>query len=145
MARAHPCAPDDGPGEPVILLTIGEPDQPTPDELIDATHRALQAGRTGYSSGRGESAVLQALAAKYSARSGRTVGSRPVHLGAGHAERAVPAADGAGGNGRRSAGGRPLLRHLPRPGAIATGAVTVPVALRESAASGSTPTTWRAP
>lgn len=62
-------------GEAVILLTIGEPDQPTPAELIDAAHRAMQAGRTGYSSGRGESSVLKALAAKYSARTGRTVGS----------------------------------------------------------------------
>lgn len=62
-------------GEPVILLTIGEPDQPTPDELVDATHRALKAGRTGYSSGRGERGVLQALAARYSARTGRSVGS----------------------------------------------------------------------
>lgn len=62
-------------GEPVILLTIGEPDQPTPDELIAATHRALLAGRTGYSNGRGEAPVLQALAAKYSARSGRAVGA----------------------------------------------------------------------
>lgn len=62
-------------GEAVILLTIGEPDQPTPDELVDATHRALKAGRTGYSSGRGERGVLQALAARYSARTGRRVGS----------------------------------------------------------------------
>ena len=62
-------------GEAVILLTIGEPDQPTPAELIDATHRAQLAGRTGYSNGRGEPAVLKALAAKYSARSGRTIGS----------------------------------------------------------------------
>jgi arginine:pyruvate transaminase len=62
-------------GDPVILLTIGEPDQPTPAELIAATHRALQAGRTGYSNGRGEAPVLQALAAKYSARSGRSVGA----------------------------------------------------------------------
>jgi arginine:pyruvate transaminase len=62
-------------GEPVILLTIGEPDQPTPDALIAATHRALLGGRTGYSNGRGEAPVLQALAAMYSARSGRTVGA----------------------------------------------------------------------
>jgi arginine:pyruvate transaminase len=47
-------APDDGQGRAVILLTIGEPDQPTPDELIAATCTALKAGRTGYSSGRGE-------------------------------------------------------------------------------------------
>lgn len=62
-------------GEAVILLTIGEPDQPTPGELIATTQRALQAGRTGYSSGRGESAVLQALAHKYSLRTGRSIGS----------------------------------------------------------------------
>lgn len=62
-------------GEAVILLTIGEPDQPTPGELIATTHRALRAGRTGYSSGRGESAVLQALAHKYSLRTGRSIGS----------------------------------------------------------------------
>ena len=62
-------------GEAVILLTIGEPDQPTPPELVEATERALRAGRTGYSSGRGEPAVLRALAAKYTARSGRTVGT----------------------------------------------------------------------
>lgn len=61
-------------GERVILLTIGEPDQPTPVELIAATERALRAGRTGYSGGRGEAAVLQALAARYSARSGRAIG-----------------------------------------------------------------------
>jgi arginine:pyruvate transaminase len=62
-------------GEAVILLTIGEPDRPTPGGLIATTHRALQAGRTGYSSGRGESAVLQALAHKYSLRTGRSIGS----------------------------------------------------------------------
>jgi arginine:pyruvate transaminase len=62
-------------GEAVILLTIGEPDQPTPVALVEAAHRALQAGRTGYSSGRGEPAVLQALAAKYSLRTGRHIGS----------------------------------------------------------------------
>ena len=62
-------------GEAVILLTIGEPDQPTPPELIAATHQALLAGRTGYSNGRGEVPVLRALAAKYSARSGRAVGT----------------------------------------------------------------------
>lgn len=63
-----------GRGEPVILLTIGEPDLPTPADLIAATHRALLAGRTGYSNGRGEARVLQALAARYSGRSGRAVG-----------------------------------------------------------------------
>lgn len=62
-------------GEPVVLLTIGEPDQPTPAALVDATHRALLAGRTGYSNGRGEARVLQALSAMYTARTGRAVGT----------------------------------------------------------------------
>ncbi|MFT3818729.1 MAG: pyridoxal phosphate-dependent aminotransferase [Rubrivivax sp.] len=62
-------------GEAVILLTIGEPDRPTPPELIEAAERALRAGRTGYSNGRGEPAVLRALAAKYTARSGRAIGT----------------------------------------------------------------------
>mgnify|MGYP000991671779 CR=1 FL=1 len=62
-------------GDAVILLTIGEPDQPTPAELVDAAHRAMLGGRTGYSSGRGEASVLKALAARYSARTGRVIGS----------------------------------------------------------------------
>ena len=61
-------------GEPVILLTIGEPDEPTPPALVDAACDALRAGRTGYSNGRGEPAVLRALAARYSARTGRAFG-----------------------------------------------------------------------
>jgi arginine:pyruvate transaminase len=61
-------------GESVILLTIGEPDEPTPSALVDAACAAMQAGRTGYSNGRGEPAALRALAARYSARTGRSVG-----------------------------------------------------------------------
>jgi len=61
-------------GEPVILLTIGEPDEPTPPALVDAACDALRTGRTGYSNGRGEPAVLRALAARYSARTGRAIG-----------------------------------------------------------------------
>ena len=62
-------------GEPVILLTIGEPDEPTPPALVDAACDARRAGRTGYSNGRGEPAVLRALAARYSARTGRAIGT----------------------------------------------------------------------
>lgn len=62
-------------GEPVILLTIGEPDQPTPPELLQVAKQALDAGRTGYSNGRGEAGVLQALSQRYTRRSGRPVGS----------------------------------------------------------------------
>ncbi|MDP4032804.1 MAG: pyridoxal phosphate-dependent aminotransferase [Pseudorhodobacter sp.] len=65
-------------GQPVIELTIGEPDVPTPPELIATATRAMQAGRTGYSNGRGEPALLHALAARYTARRGRVIGSDQV-------------------------------------------------------------------
>ena len=58
-------------GKPVIELTIGEPDVPTPDTIIAATVDALTRGRTGYSNGRGEPNLLEALASRYSARRGR--------------------------------------------------------------------------
>ncbi|MEO1397544.1 MAG: pyridoxal phosphate-dependent aminotransferase [Pseudomonadota bacterium] len=60
-------------GAEMIELTIGEPDVPTPPALIDVAHRAMQAGRTRYSSGKGEPALLAAVAQKYAKRSGRNV------------------------------------------------------------------------
>jgi arginine:pyruvate transaminase len=65
-------------GEEVIELTIGEPDVPTPDALLDAAAGAMRAGRTGYSNGRGEPAIVAALAARYSARRGRPIGRDQV-------------------------------------------------------------------
>lgn len=118
-------------GEAVILLTIGEPDQPTPTELIEAAERALRAGRTGYSNGRGEAAVLQALAAKYSARTGRTVGPDQFIW--------VPGTQSALFlllMGLVESGDEVLLAdpcYATYHGLVrATGAVTVPVALRET-------------
>ena len=61
-------------GREVILLTVGEPDVPTPPPLRAAAEAALRAGRTGYSDGRGEPGLLAALAARYSARLGRPIG-----------------------------------------------------------------------
>jgi arginine:pyruvate transaminase len=60
-------------GEPVIELTIGEPDVPTPARYADAAARAMAAGRTGYSNGRGEPGVVAALAARYTTRRGREI------------------------------------------------------------------------
>lgn len=60
-------------GKPVIELTIGEPDVEPDPRLLEACADAMRAGRTRYSDGRGEPAVLDALAAKYSARSGRRI------------------------------------------------------------------------
>ncbi|KPQ08392.1 MAG: arginine:pyruvate transaminase [Rhodobacteraceae bacterium HLUCCA12] len=61
-------------GLEVINLTIGEPDVPTPGSLIDAAARAMAAGRTGYSNGRGEPALLRALSDRYSRMTGRAIG-----------------------------------------------------------------------
>jgi arginine:pyruvate transaminase len=57
-----------GQGRDVIELTIGEPDLPPEPALFDLAYRAMQAGRTRYSNGRGEPGLLQALAARYSKR-----------------------------------------------------------------------------
>lgn len=55
-------------GVPVIELTIGEPDLPPDRALLDEAARAMYAGRTKYSNGRGEPAVLAALVEKYRKR-----------------------------------------------------------------------------
>ncbi|MCK8485079.1 pyridoxal phosphate-dependent aminotransferase [Aliiroseovarius sp. S2029] len=62
----------------VIELTIGEPDVPTPPALIDAAAAAMQAGRTGYSNGRGEPGLRSALAERYTHRTGRAISADQV-------------------------------------------------------------------
>ncbi len=58
-------------GADLVEMTIGEPDVPTPQELRDAAASALQAGRTGYSNGRGEAGLCAAIASAYTATRGR--------------------------------------------------------------------------
>ena len=58
-------------GRDIIRLTIGEPDVPAPDTLQQDATRAMRAGRTGYSDGRGEIGLRRALADHYAARRGR--------------------------------------------------------------------------
>jgi arginine:pyruvate transaminase len=60
-------------GHPIIELTIGEPDVATPPELLQAASGAMMAGRMGYSNGQGEPGLVQALAARYTARRGRLI------------------------------------------------------------------------
>jgi arginine:pyruvate transaminase len=55
-------------GEDIIELTIGEPDVKPDQALLDEATRAMHAGRTRYSNGRGEPPVLKALVEKYSKR-----------------------------------------------------------------------------
>ena len=65
-------------GQEVIALTIGEPDVPPPDELLDKANAAMRGGRVGYSNGRGEPGLLAALAARYTKRTGRSIGPNQV-------------------------------------------------------------------
>ena len=58
-------------GEDVILLTVGDPDQPPPQSVIEATVEALRAGRTGYSGILGFPALRAAIAARVERRTGR--------------------------------------------------------------------------
>lgn len=55
-------------GTEIIELTIGEPDLPPDEMLLAECARAMHAGRTRYSNGRGEPAVLKALTDKYRKR-----------------------------------------------------------------------------
>ncbi|WP_291732073.1 pyridoxal phosphate-dependent aminotransferase [Leisingera sp. F5] len=61
-------------GADLVEMTIGEPDVPTPPDLIETAAQAMQAGRTGYSDGRGEARLRAALAEAYSASRGRVFG-----------------------------------------------------------------------
>ena len=65
-------------GREVIDLTIGNPDVATPPDLVEAAALAMRAGRTTYSSGRGEPGLREVLAARYSTRAGRPVGADQV-------------------------------------------------------------------
>jgi arginine:pyruvate transaminase len=65
-------------GTEVIELTIGEPDVPTPEPLIETAARAMAGGRTGYSNGRGEPGLVAALARRYAARRGRPIGTDQI-------------------------------------------------------------------
>lgn len=57
-------------GQPIIELTIGEPDVPPDATLLDEAVRAMHAGRYRYSNGRGEPSVVGALVRKYRMRRG---------------------------------------------------------------------------
>jgi arginine:pyruvate transaminase len=60
-------------GEKLIFLSIGEPDALPPKSIMDVADRQMRAGRTRYSSGRGEPEVLGALSRMYSTRTGRKI------------------------------------------------------------------------
>jgi arginine:pyruvate transaminase len=59
--------------EKLIFLSIGEPDAAPPKAILDIAARQMQAGRTRYTSGRGEPETLRALSSMYSKRTGRMI------------------------------------------------------------------------
>jgi arginine:pyruvate transaminase len=65
-------------GHDIIELTIGEPDVPTPDDLINTATAAMKAGRTTYSTGRGEAGLRAALAEQYTRSVGREIGADQI-------------------------------------------------------------------
>ncbi len=60
-------------GEPMIFLSIGEPDTPPPAAVMDKVDEAMRAGRTRYAHGQGEPGLRRALAAMYAKRTGRAI------------------------------------------------------------------------
>lgn len=60
-------------GDDIVMLSIGEPDSPTPPAIVDAAVASLRAGRTHYSPSQGEPGVLEAIAHRYATRAGRPV------------------------------------------------------------------------
>src|SRR5215469_15786146 len=65
-------------GQDVIMLTVGDPDQPPPEALIDTAVAALRAHHTGYSGIVGYPALRQAIAKRHTARTGRACAAENV-------------------------------------------------------------------
>ena len=70
-------------GEPIIMLSIGEPDLPPPASVLDAAAAAMRSGRTRYAHGQGEPQTLTAIAKHLTQRSGLPVAPEQVLYTAG--------------------------------------------------------------
>lgn len=116
-------------GHDVIELTIGEPDVPTPPDLIEAAAEAMRRGRTGYSDGRGEIGLRKALAARYSARTGQAITTDQVMCFPGTQTALFAVMQGVAEAGDEVLVGDPM--YATYEGVIrSTGAQMVPVPLR---------------
>jgi aspartate aminotransferase len=60
-------------GEPVIDLTVGEPDFDTPEPIKRAAHAALDAGHNGYTPAAGLMSLRQKVADYYTVKTGHTI------------------------------------------------------------------------
>lgn len=70
-------------GEPIIMLSIGEPDLPPPLSVLDAASAAMHKGRTRYAHGQGEPRALSAIANHLTRRSGLAVSPEQILYTAG--------------------------------------------------------------
>jgi arginine:pyruvate transaminase len=119
-------------GRSIIELTIGEPDVATPPELLQAASDAMMAGRMGYSNGQGEPGLVQALAARYTARHGRLITPSQVMAWPGTQTVLYGVMTALLGPGDEVLVGDPM--YATYEGVIAsTGATMVPVPLRPEA------------
>ncbi|MFM7119815.1 MAG: aminotransferase class I/II-fold pyridoxal phosphate-dependent enzyme [Gammaproteobacteria bacterium] len=73
----------EGQGRSVIHLEIGEPDFPTADPIIQAAHRALDAGSTKYTQALGLPELREVIARSYQTRAGVAVDPARVVVTAG--------------------------------------------------------------
>jgi arginine:pyruvate transaminase len=60
-------------GEKVIFLSIGEPDLPPPEAVLETARKNIRHGRLRYAGGQGEAVVLEALARFYTKQTGRPI------------------------------------------------------------------------
>lgn len=65
-------------GEDVIILSVGDPDFATPEFITEAAVSALRGGDTHYTDIAGRPDLRQAIADRYAARLGRTLGHESV-------------------------------------------------------------------
>lgn len=65
-------------GRDVIFLTIGDPDQPTPAPVVEATIAALRSGRTGYAPTIGSAQLRASIAARFASRTGQPCAAENV-------------------------------------------------------------------
>ena len=70
-------------GEPIIMLSIGEPDLPPPASVLDAAATAMRNGHTRYAHGQGEPRTLVAIANHLTQRSGVAVSPEQILYTAG--------------------------------------------------------------
>ena len=70
-------------GEPLIFLSIGEPDLPPPGAVVDQAVASLRGGRTRYAPGQGEPRALKAIADHLTRRSGLEVAPTDIVYTAG--------------------------------------------------------------